>query len=388
MLEEALKKCRGSAKKAIIIALVVIVLAMVAPKLAPISFILGPKDLTGETNLDYADYEGKYVSIDIEYVFDYYLESYSVNTDTNAKRLTSYGYVVYNWDDDSCFAVELSSKQDDKMNKLMDQTVDYYNYGTVPTEKITVKGTIKELKGQKLTYYKESVEGLGEVLTGIEDVAVAYVLDSSEVNGISNGFVFMAYIAAGIALLIMVYYIFRYVTGGMKSKLNKFLSTHQDITEEQIDADMISAAKIGKNVWAGKKYTVYIQGIYLNIIENKNLVWAYYYRRTGRNAVSQVRTYNKDHKMVVINMSNSLADELLKLYSETQPHIVVGYTKEVEKQYNKDFAGFLNLQYNPAQSLASTDDYNRFYETSDGDSSYTNRENDNQSYTQEENKDK
>ena len=93
MLETMKNNAKKAAKKRIIIWAIVIVVLMFAPLLAPLQYLIGPKDLTGKTNLDYAKYEGKYVEFEVKYVLDYYMEQISKNTKTGARRTTGYGYV-------------------------------------------------------------------------------------------------------------------------------------------------------------------------------------------------------------------------------------------------------------------------------------------------------
>lgn len=366
MLEEARKQCKKSAKTRIIVCLVLIVIGMAAPLLAPIQFLLGPKKLSGKTDLNYDSYKNKYVEFDIEYVFDYYVET-TTKTTKNGKvvssKKTSYGYVVYNWDDNTCFAVELPVKYDDTMNDIMDETVEYFYYGTKPKTTLKVKGTFEVLKGQELTYYKETLKDLEDAIPGITDASVMYKLTADTVNGIKTDFVYLIYVAVAILIIVILYTVIRMKTGAADSKLKKFLTANAGITEEQVGSDMNSATRIGKTVWAGKRFTVWTVGLYMYIINNKNLVWAYYFQRTGRNAVSQVRTFNKDHKMVAINLSKELSNQLLSAYQETQPQMVLGYKKELEKQYNKDFSGFLNLRYNQAQNAAPENEYDDYFNT-------------------------
>ena len=104
------------------------------------------------------------------------------------------------------------------------------------------------------------------------------------------------------------------------------------------------------SLWAGHHYTVWLEGVKVKILDNTKLVWAYYYRVTGRQNISQVLTFDTDKKKVPINISKESGEKLLGVYLQTQPHMVIGYKSEIEKQYKKDFAGFLDIAYNPAKN--------------------------------------
>lgn len=364
MLEEARKLCSKSARTRIIVLAVIIVIGLVAPMLAPINYIFGPKDLTGKKNLDYASYKGKYVEYDVKYTFGSYVETTSTTTQNGRKvssKKVSYGYIAYNFEDNTCFAVELPIAQDKEMEKILEQTATYIYDQTEPTRTVKVKGTMKAMDSKEKGYFTDSLEELEELFPGITDSAKYYKIVDGEVNGIKKEYVLLIYYVIAILLMVIVYTLIRVKTGGPDSKLKKFIAAMPGLTEEQVDADMNSAVRIGKNLWAGNRFTVWRVGLYINIINNKNLVWAYYYQRTGRNSVSQTRTFNKDHKMVAINISREDSDKLLQAYADTQPQMVLGYKKELEKQYNKDFAGFLNLRFNQAQNVPQNDNFDELY---------------------------
>lgn len=347
MLEEIKNRARKAAKKRIIIWAIVIVVLMIAPLFAPLQYLLGAKDLTDVSNLDYDKYEGKYVEFEIKYVFDYYMEQISKNTKTGKKTTTGYGYVAYNYTDNSCFAVYLPKKNDDLMNDLMDQAANYYYYQIEGTKSITVKGTLTKLTGTELRYYNESVEDLEDYIPGIVDASVAYYLDSESVNRIPEMFIWLIYLVCIIGIVFIVSSAVQLATGGTEKNLKKFIEANPGVTEGQIDSDIRSAVNIANLLWAGDRFTIWLEGIKIKILDNKKLVWAYYYRVTGRHSVSQVWTFNVDQKKVAINLSKESADKLLNAYLQTQPQMVIGYKSEIEKQYKKDFTGFLNIAYNP-----------------------------------------
>lgn len=350
MLEEIKNKARKAAKKRIIIWAIVIVVLMIAPLFAPVQYLIGAKDLTNVKNLDYEKYEGKYVEFEIKYVFDYYMEQISKNTNTGKKTTNGYGYVVYNYEDNSCYAVYLLKKHDSLMQDLMDQAANIYYYGIEGTKSITVKGTLKKLTGTELRYYNESVEDLEEYIPGITDAAVAYYVDTESVNRVPDAFIFLIYLICIFGLVMIVISAVQLATNKAEKNLNKFIEANPGVTQEQIDSDMRSAVNIGNVLWSGERFTVWLEGVKIKIIDNKKLVWAYYYRVTGRHSVSQVWAFDINKKKTAINLSKDSADKLLNAYMQTQPQMVIGYKSEIEKQYKKDFEGFLNIAYNPYQN--------------------------------------
>lgn len=346
MLETMKNNAQKATKKRIIVWAIVIVVLMLAPLLAPLQYIIGPKDLTGKTNLDYSKYEGKYVEFDMKYVLARYIEKISKNTKTGRKTTTGYGYVVYNYEDDSCYAVYLPASKDSTMDKLIDQAENLF-YGIEGTRTVKAKGTMRKLTGTELRYYQETLEDLEDIIPGISDASVVYYLDSETVNRIPTVFIWIIYAVCIFGLIMIISSVVRLATGSTEKQINNFIQSHPGVTEGQIDSDMRGGANIANSVWAGEKFTVWLEGVKINILDNSKLVWAYYYRVTGRQNISQVLTFDIDKKKVAINISKENGEKLLGAYLQTQPQMVIGYKAEIEKQYKKDFSGFLDIAYNP-----------------------------------------
>lgn len=335
-----------AAKKRIIGWSIAIVILMIAPLLAPLQYLIGPKDLTGKSNLKYENYEGKYVEFEVKYVLARYMEEISKNTKTGAKRTTGYGYVVYNYDDNSCYAAYIPVKLKDTMTSLVKQGVNAL-YGIEGTKSIKVKGTLKKLSGTELKYYNDAIKSLEKDISGISERSVIYYVDSDTVNRVPVVLVWMIYAVCVFGLIVIVMSVVNLTTGSAEKQINSFIQSHPGVTEGQIDSDMRSGVSIANSVWAGPRFTVWLEGVKIHILDNTKLVWAYYYRVTGRQNISQVLTFDLDKKRVAINISKENGEKLLGAYLQTQPQMVIGYKAEIEKQYKKDFSGFLNIAYNP-----------------------------------------
>ncbi len=359
MLEELKGRAQKSAKTRIIGWAITIVVLMIAPLFAPIQMILGPKDLTGKTNLDYSKYEGKYVSLDVSYVLGYYMEEYTVDKSNRRTSTNKYGYIVYNYDDNSCVGVWLPKSEDSQMQKKIDATLEFLLSGTEASESKKVKGTLKPLTGQELDFYKESIEELEEYIPGIVEASAYYYIVYESVNRIPTYVIYLIYIVCAIGVIMIIVSLIQLLSKKSEKDLNKFIAANPGVTEAQIDSDMRAAVRIGKKnaIFAGQRFTVWQVNTAVKILDNSKLVWAYYYRVTGRNSVSQTRIFNIDHKMIAINASKDASDKLLSAYVATQPHMIIGYKSELEKQYNKDFRGFLDLCYNNAGQNSENDGY-------------------------------
>lgn len=162
------------------------------------------------------------------------------------------------------------------------------------------------------------------------------------------------------AFLLLIYFIVNVVgifSNRYAGKINTYLHNNPSVSLAAIEADFAQAHPIGKNAWVGRKWTVYVEGPKANILANRDLVWGYYFKQTGKYSVSQLRVFNMAKKMISINLSEDEAHEALKYYAEEQPHMIVGYTKELETSFQKNFTEFLNLKYNPAINAEQADPY-------------------------------
>ncbi|MDE7298384.1 MAG: hypothetical protein K2N94_06085 [Lachnospiraceae bacterium] len=388
MLEELKGKAQKTAKKRMIGWAIAIVVLMFAPLLAPIRFLIGGTNLTGKENLDYSKYEGKYVELDVKYVIDYYMEEYSVDKNTGRRTSTnSYGYIVYNLDDNSVIGVWMPKRNDTSMKSRAKAFMNWYNYGTESNVSVTAKGTLKKLTGSSLDYFQKSLKSLEkDGLEGVTDIAEYYYIDYESVSRIPTTIIYIIYLVCAVGIIVIIVSAIQLATKKSERDLKKFLNTHPGITEAQIDSDMRSAVRIGNSnaIFAGQRFTVWQVNTAIKIMENSKLVWAYYYRVTGRNSVSQTRIYNIDKKLTAINASEDASNKLLNAYLESQPHMVIGYKAELDKQFRKDFQGFLNLTYNrrnddsAENGFAGTDGYDTQFsvDASSSTEETTNRYND------------
>ena len=121
------------------------------------------------------------------------------------------------------------------------------------------------------------------------------------------------------------------------------------IDESEAEADF-ALAKIIKNVHVGRKYTFFVGACNWDMFKNTDLVWAYYYRHTGRYSVSRINAYHYNKKASYINLSRAVAEEVLEYYAQILPQIIVGYSADLEKEYMKNFNTFLSHRYNPAMT--------------------------------------
>lgn len=377
MLDILKKKTNKSYIIRTIVLVVIAVLILVFTDFAVFDAITGPTkiDLTKPAE----NYEGKYVTVDVENFLTDYVEhsTTTTNTKTGSKRTSVDGnsYIVFNAVDDYAnststwyyFSVYMNkSKQSDLYNRI-DETWEYWNdeTGTVaPPETLTVTGTWEKLDSKLLQYYQETLDEMG-VTAGDYDIIYMYHLVPDEISGLPVPLFWILMVGVLVLLIAAVLCIIKMAGGAYAKHINKFIHDNNTLSLATIEADFSQAHLVGNNVWVGKKWTVYVEGSKAKIVDNKELVWGYYYKQTGRYHVSQLRLFTAAKKSVYINMSESLAHEALKYYSEEQPQMITGYSSDLEKSYQKTFNDFLNMKYNPAKAASEADSYfnNSYYGT-------------------------
>lgn len=283
----------------------------------------------------------------------YFLEQYSENTKTHSRTRTHLYYVIYTGTEDRLMAVKVPARY---MKELDTMAEDYYN--GIETTPFTMYGKIKKMDSEELYYFKDY---FGSDVTE-EQLAAAtlpYYIDYM-VQGFT--YVYLVLFVAGVALLI--YGIYRIASAASGSALKKL---HKDIadagyTEASIESDYRNAKSFDKKgtLKVGKLMTYYTAGSIPRAIPNSKMMWAYQNTVTHRtNGVKTGTTYNvmiydeitpKGHTFAVAN--EAVAQDMLNYLYATLPWIVVGYSDELKKLYNKDRAQFLQLRYNTCEHTA------------------------------------
>ena len=312
-------------------------------------FLKGPVPITA--GMDYDAAEGTFVSFDAQYIIDEYVRLTERNTDTKKEKLKNISYFVYYKEDGYFFGIEVPSSQEEEMNQYIDDTISWLNEEVSELTNVkSVKGTWTALTGKRLQYYQEQItDDLGAEFL---DMALPYYIDTNNVGERTYVSIYICLAVIALAIIFLIYSLVQYFTGSSQKKLKKYLEANPTVTMENLEADFASATAVSGNIWVGRRWTFRIAGIYADLLENKNLVWGYYYYRSGRHSESALRLYDINQHEHSLNAAEKQATAALNIYKQQQPHMVIGYQKDLEQLYRKDFQGFLNLRYNrPAEEL-------------------------------------
>lgn len=369
MLDILRKKSRNSFITRIVLSVIVIVILLAISDFAIFDVITGPTkiDLTASPD----DYNNKYVTVEVENVLTDYVEhtTTTTNTRTGSKSTSVDGnsYIVFNAKDDYenststwyYYSIYMGKNQQSIMYDRIDDTWAYWNdeTGTVnPPEPFTVTGTWTKLDTLQEKYYRETMAEMG-ITEGEFDIVEFYTIDTAKIGGLNNTLFWVLMLVVLFFLVFLIISVVGIFGNSYLANVTKYIQANTSVSLATIESDFSQAHQIGKYVWVGKRWTIYMEGSKAKIIDNKELIWGYYYKQTGRYSVSQIRLYTTAKKMIPVNMSENLAHEALKYYAEEQPQMITGYSSDLEKTYQKQFTEFLNIKYNPAKNAEQTDPY-------------------------------
>jgi hypothetical protein len=347
MLEELRKKSKNNMIVKLVVFAIVIAVCMVITKASFITYLQGPIDLSTLKDWDVEDLNGKYVTLEINTVWGTFAEETSTNTKTNITKTTSICYIGEYYDEANDYGNLYAIKAN------MSQTTDIENvmYDTTYTNSYRITGTFEKMTGQMLQYYDETIEEL----FGAEglDYAIPYCIYDQTIGGLDYGMAVMLNLAAFISLVAAVISVINYVRGNHDRYFKNYMKKNMRETMSGIEADYVSADVIHKNYRLGKKYFFYSKGGTMSLLPIDEQVWAYYYRKSGRNSVSQIRFFNLEHKGTYVNINKTLAETVLTALNLKFNHMVLGYDASLQKMYSKNFNEFLNIRYNEAKAAAA-----------------------------------
>lgn len=351
MLEELRKKSIQSMKLKLVICVIIIAICMILTKVSFIDYLQGPKKISTTDHWNLDELDGKYVTLEVDIVLSMFAEVASRDTKTNIKTVTSTCYICGIWDEEGnvneLYAIKINNKNKWDVEAVLEDT---YNSDTV-TKTYQITGTMKKMSGKMLEYYNETIED-----TNWSDVAIPYCIYDETINGVENIWIMIGTAVAFITLVIAIFVIINVLRGYHDRYIKRYLKLNQRETMTGIESDYFSANVINKNYRLGRKYFFYTKGGTMSLLPLENQVWAYYYQRTGKNAASQIRFFDLQHKTTYVNISKALADNVLSSLDMSFKHMVVGYDANLQKMYNKNFSEFLNIRYNETKMAAAAQD--------------------------------
>lgn len=309
------------------------------------------------------------VDLSITHVIDSFMYEDEVNSDTGRRiSTTAYYYAFYTGGEnlDLDYAV-MSIKVPASYNSTMEEIAEY-NYENddyYPTP-LHLSGEIKKMDQEQMQYFKQYFQ-----LTDaqFDEFCIPYYVNVFK-NKTSENIMSILIFGAGIALLIVG--IVRIVRSASGSSLNKLKEDLAEIgcSEASAESDYNSAVSYVKNgdTKIGRLFTYYMSGSHPRAIPNTKLIWAYQITTTHRtNGIKTGTTYSvmlyvdDSRNSVTLPMPNeSVTHEVLNKINQTFPWVVVGFSDELKKMYNKERSQFMALRYNTVEHIAVEPGFENF----------------------------
>lgn len=308
---------------------------------------------------------GQLVEADLNIVYASYLEQGTKNTSTNRTTINYVWYIIATGDIYETDYRYLAIKVPKKLSSKMDDIMEYYNsYGMPASDSLKVTGKVKRFFPDKYyDYFHEFfVDDCEWSESEYKDMTIPYYIDVNlSMDTVRYGYVFL--FAGGAALIL--WGIIRIVNGARGSFLKRFIGDYQTAgyTDSAIESDIASATCYTKHndIRIGRLCTYYgMNSATPRAIPNNKMMWAYQNTTTHRtNGVKTGTTYSVmiyvDGFKNAFNIGvpdEATAQDVLKKMNEILPWVVVGYSDDLRKMFNKDRAQFLQLRYNTVEHVA------------------------------------
>lgn len=360
MIEELKKK---SFKRSLPFAVVLIVAGLVLAVWNAGSAFYAVAGLAQFEKLKPEKVKNQLVKMDLDVVYECYLESGTKDTSTGRKTINYYWYIIATGDDFSTDRRYIALKVPKKAAGDVDDIMEYnYEYGLPVSEPVELMGKVKKLSGKYYDYFHDFfVEDNDWSEEEFQDAVIPYYID---VNLSMSFFKYLYVIlfVGGVALVL--WGVLRIVNGARGKLLKDFTKDYESIglTEASVESDMASAASFTKSgdVKVGRLCTYWMSGAAPRAIPNSKILWCYQNTTTHRtNGIKTGTTYSVmvfvDGNKTAFDISvpnEAAAQDVLKRIGDTLPWVVVGYSEDLRKMFNKDRAGFLQLRYNTVEHIA------------------------------------
>lgn len=299
------------------------------------------------------------VDVDLSINFGCCLEEYEYNSDTHQRRTTNLYYVILTGDDYATDYRYMAIKVLPKYEKSLDTMADNTSEGYL-SDPVSFSGKIKKLGKEEYSYFKEYFTSAGFSEDEFEESTLPYYIETYGSKASMNS-IFILFLGTGIILLIIaIYRSVRAAGGGYQKKLRKDIAD-AGYSESTIEADFAAAESYDKKdtVKQGRLMTYYTNGTVTRAIPNNKIMWTYQNTVTHRtNGIKTGTTYNVVlfveglKKEIYLSVPDeAAAQKMLHVIDTTFPWVVVGYSDDLRKLFNKERAQFLELRYNKCEHV-------------------------------------
>ena len=311
-------------------------------------------------NLKASEIKNQMVDIELTTNYGGFLEKYEYNKKTRVRKTTDLYYIILTGGDNSLdyyyMAIEVPYSYMDQMETMTDNT-----YEGIYSDPISFSGHIRKMTDEEYSYFKSSFTASGWTAAEIENETIPYCIDVVANKTVENIFSFIIFGGGLLLIGIGIVRICR-AAGGATLKDLKDTFAAAGCTEATAEADYNAATAFTKNdnIKIGRLFTYYMSGAKPKAIPNSKIMWAYQITTTHRtNGIKTGTTYSAMIYVegmkgyVTLSMPNEATTQaLLQKIQQTMPWVVVGYSEDLKRLFNKDRAQFLSLRYNTVEHIA------------------------------------
>lgn len=353
MLEELKKKSfKKSLPGTIILFVIAVILAVIAfPK---ISNVKNFEDLEPD------EIKNQNVKIGVTTNFGSFLEEYSENTSTHKRTTTHYYYITLTGDEETHYtddyrfiAIKVPAKYKKQMEEIMEYT-EQQEYA----DPVYFVGHIRKLDKEEYSYFKRAWMNPSD--EWLEEYTLPYYIEVTGTSVVTGKDIVYIILLAGAGLLVL-WGVVRIIKATSGSYIKAFTKDIQSAgyTETSVFSDINNAFSFsGDNIKVGR--LCFYHGMNDTVpraIPVSKILWAYQNTTTHRtNGIKTGTTYslmifmdgNKTATTVSVP-SEAVAQGVLQQMNTMYPWVVIGYSDEIKKLFNKDRAQFLQLRYNTVE---------------------------------------
>lgn len=362
MLQALKKKSLKSVLFTIIILVAILVAGIVTLGHSYLLWIQGPTYFESLDDNDISNLEGSYLSADVDTLIDYYAETVKSESGKPDKTTSREYLMPINTEDMTVYiGLEVPSGSitmadavvEDTMDMLSDEDGSYQWSGAY----VSVSGTVRRMDEETEQLYRNYIYQLGadDDQIGMEDGCqfLPLVLVDGGIGKTSSQGLIVAAIVGAVILVILIRILVLALGGGYQKQIRNYIAATPNpaATEQQLDRFFEATEKDG-NVRMNPDWLLYVKGVDSWVLAGNDVVWAYQYTLTRKQY--GIITVGKEHAVKVFSASENeknhchsisvknedAAQQLLAKLQNMYPDAVIGYSEEIERQYNADPAGF------------------------------------------------
>lgn len=351
-----MKKLKSKSLKAIIP--LVILFLIIGVVFAVVSIPAMLTSFEDPINLDDVDFDGDidglYVTGTIYGIYDCYCE------ETENGRPIGREYII-DADDYYYIGMCVDKKDFDKAEKLMEVSWDYLDgyveYEELEKYQYEITGTITKIPSDSMKYYNEYIDWL-EYTPEEEEMFLPYYIEVGKIDGYTPGGAIALVVIGVLFILLAVLFPVLALTGFYQKSIKKYIaaSASPDMATEKVERFIrntpeINGLRYNTEFICGQNSATTVFG------ETSKLAWVYLHTVTHKRYFI---TVGKTHSLMLcftdgtrheVNMKNEAsAQQHMDRLSGQFPYVIYGYSQELDRMFNKDLAGFLNLRYNQQQA--------------------------------------